>query len=119
MVIPAALLRRFYVDNSLQNSESGGFEFRLKNTVAPTTIVSLGPIEIDNELYAAGQVTLTASKSRLASTVAEKTPLHLEMGKEIYFHVAGESLLPGVHELILHAVTKEVGSVIIAVTDTL
>ncbi len=119
MVIPAALLRRFYVDGSLQNAERGGFEFRIKNTVAPTIIISLGPIEIDDEPYAANQVTLTASKPRLASSVSEKSPLHLEMGKEINFHVAGDDLKPGVHELMVHAMTKEVGSVIIAVTETL
>ena len=114
MVIPAALLRRFYVDGSLQNAEIGGFGFKIKNTVAPTTFVSLGPIEIDNEPFAASQVTLTASKSRLASTVSDKAPFHLKMGKEISFHVAGEALTSGEHEM-----TKEVGPVIIAVTETL
>lgn len=119
MVIPAALLRRFYVGGSLQNTEQGGFGFKLKNTVAPTTIVSLGPIEIDDEPYAANQVTLTASKARLASTVSDNSPLHLQMGKEISLHVDGETLTPGEHELIVHAMTKEVGPVIIAVTETL
>jgi len=85
--------------------------------VAPTTIVSLGPIEIDNEPYAANQVTFTASKSRPASAVSEKSPLDLGMGKEISLHVSGETLTPGEHELIVHAVTKEVGPVIIAVTE--
>ena len=117
MVIPAALLRRFYVDGSLQNAEGGGFSFRLKNMVAPTTIVSLGPIEIDNEPYAANQVTLTASRPRPASAISEKSPLDLGMGKEISLHVSGETLTPGEHELIVHAVTKEVGPVIIAVTE--
>lgn len=119
MVIPAALLRRFYVGGSLQNAEQGGFGFRLKNTVAPTTIVSLGPIEIDNEPYAASQVTLTASKSRLASTVSDQTPLHLKMGKEIALHIDAEALTPGEHEVTVHAMTKEVGPVIIAVTETI
>ena len=119
MVIPAALLRRFYVDGSLQNAEGGGFSFRLKNMIAPTTIISLGPIEIDNEPYAANQVTLTASKSRLASAVSDKSPLQLAMGKEISLHVSGEALTPGEHELIVHAMTKEVGAVIIAVTESL
>ena len=119
MVIPAALLRRFYVDGSLQNAERGGFGFKIKNTVAPTTIVSLGPIEIDNELYAANQVTLTASKSRLASMVSEKTPLHLAMGKEISLYVEGETLASGEHELMVHVMTKEVGPVVIAVTETI
>ena len=119
MVIPAALLRRFYVDGSLQNAERGGFSFRLKNMVAPTTIVSLGPIEIDNEPYAADQVTITASKPRLASAVSDKAPLYLDMRKEVSFHVSGETLTPGEHELIVHAMTKEVGAVIIAVTENL
>ena len=117
MVIPAALLRRFYVDGSLQNAEGGGFSFRLKNMVAPTTIVSLGPIEIDDEPFAANQVTLTASKPRPASAVSDKSPLNLAMGQEISLQVSDETLTPGEHELIVHAVTKEVGPVIIAVTE--
>ena len=119
MVIFSALLRRFYVDGSLQNAEGGGFVFRLKNMVAPTTFISLGPIEIDNEPYAADQVTLTASKSRLASAISDKSPLQLAMGKEISLHVSGDALTLGEHELIVHAVTKEVGTVIIAVTENL
>jgi len=107
------------VDGSLQNAEGGGFSFRLKNMVAPTTIISLGPIEIDNEPYAANQVTLTASKSRPASVVSDKSPLNLAMGQEISLHVSGDTLTPGEHELIVHAMTKEVGAVIIAVTESI
>ena len=119
MVIPTALLRRFYVKGSLRNTDDGGFEFRLKNVVAPTTLIALGPIEVDEMLYASNQITLVASKPRPASTVSEKASLFLPMGQEITVRAAGASLPKGKHELVVHAVTKEVGPVIIAVTESI
>ncbi len=118
LVIPAALLRRFYVDGSLLNTE-GGFEFQLKNRVAPTTIVSLGPVEIDGEPHAADDVTITASRLRIASQVDSQSPLFLAMGRKVTINVKSDNKLNGKHELLVHALTKEVGAVVIGVTACL
>jgi len=118
LAIPTALLRRFYVDNSLQN-QSDGLEFRLANRIAPTTIVSLGPIEIDEELFAPSQIEVTASKSRPASTINEKTPFHLRMGKRMTISIPGKYLRPGKHHIVLHVITKEVGAVSIEFAENM
>ena len=114
MVIPAALLRRFYVDGSLHNSEAG-FSFHLRNRVAPTTLVSLGPVEIDGEPISAKEVTIVESKSRRASEVSTKAPLVLPMGKQLQVVVPGRVLGDGEHEVLVHAMTREVGSIVISV----
>ncbi len=118
MEIPAALLRRFYVDGSLLNTE-GGFEFQLINRVAPTTIVSLGPVEIDGEPHAADDVTITASRLRIASQVDSQSPLFFPMGRKVTINVKSDNKLNGKHELLVHALTKEVGAVVIGVTACL
>jgi len=115
LVIPAALLRRFYVDGSLE-SVKGGVRFVLQNGIAPATIVSIGPVEIDGVPYAPGDITLTASKPRRASAVTASAPLLFDMGMRVILHVASAALPPGEHEVALHAITREVGPVLIAFT---
>jgi len=117
LAIPTALLRRFYLENSLKNN-GNGLEFRLANRIAPTTIVSLGPIEIDGELFAPDQIMVSASKKRLASTIHEQSPFFLRMGKKMTLSVPGKCVEPGEHQVIVHAVTKEVGPVSIEFEDT-
>ncbi len=117
MVIPAALLRRFYVEGSLE-CVKGGARFALQNSIAPATIVSIGPVEIDGVPYAPGDITLTASKPRRASAVTEGAPLLFEMGARVTLHVAGAFLSPGAHEVSLHAITREVGPVLIEFNES-
>lgn len=118
MVIPAALLRRFYVDGSLRN-EKEGVVFQIKNLVAPTTLVSLGPIEIDDRSFAPDEIEIVASKARQASAVTEKNPLFLAMSKGITIRLNRVQLPAGEHRLLVHAITREVGPVVIDVTETL
>lgn len=118
MAIPTALLRRFYVGQSLRNN-GDGFEFQLANRIAPTTIVSLGPIEVDGELFAPDQIIIRASKPRKASEIREGAPLFLSMGKVASFAIPGKQLAPGRHQVIVHALTKEVGPVSIEFDETI
>lgn len=118
MLIPAALLRRFYVGSSLQNVKDG-FEFKLKNMVAPTTVISLGPVEVDGVPFAPDQLLLTANKPRMANAISDSRPLQLPMGKEITIQIEALPLSPGEHQLSVHAVTREVGAVVIDITETL
>ena len=118
MVIPIPLFRRFYVTGSLRNREQG-FEFRLKNVVAPTTVLSLGPLEVDGQVYTPNLVTLTASKPRLGNSITTRSPFPLSLGKEVIISVAGGSLGPGQHAVVFHALTREVGPVVIEISERL
>ena len=116
MAIPTALLRRFYVKNSLQNN-SDGISFQLTNKIAPTTLVSLGPVEIDDALYAPDQLTITSRHPRSAADIHERAPLFLPMGKRLLLSLVPGKLNQGNHHVVLHAVTREVGSVMIEFDD--
>lgn len=118
MAIPTALLRRFYVDNSLKN-DNDGFSFQLINRIAPTTLVSLGPVEVDDDLYASNQLTVTSSHSRSAADIHEGAPLFLPMRKKIRLSLTPGKLNQGHHHIVLHAVTREVGSVMIEFDDVI
>lgn len=118
LAIPTALLRRFYVNNSLQNNDEG-FSFRLTNRIAPTTLVSLGPVEIDDALYAPDQLTITSSHPHSATDIDERAPFFLPIGKKILLSLAPGKLKQGNHHVVLHAVTLEVGPVMIEFDDTI
>jgi len=117
LAIPTALLRRFYVDNSLINTDTG-FEFQLTNKIAPTTITSLGPLEVDGRIFAPDQILVSSSKVRPASAINDLAPFYLRMGKRMTISVPNAPLQPGEHTIILHLLTKEVGAVSIEFTET-
>jgi len=118
LAIPTALLRRFYVGQSLRNKDDG-FEFKLANRIAPTTILSLGPIEVDGEVFAPDQVVVHTSKSRPASAIREDAALFLNMGTVMTLSIPGKRLPPGRHQIVVHALTKEVGPVSIEFDETI
>lgn len=117
LAIPNALLRRLYVGASLHNVEDG-FEFKLRNMVAPATMIAMGPVEVDGIPYGANQVTLTASRPRPASAITDKQPFLLQMGREVLVRVRGLRLERGAHQVAIHAVTREIGKVVIDVDDS-
>ncbi|MCO6453376.1 MAG: hypothetical protein J5I90_21520 [Caldilineales bacterium] len=116
MAIPSALLRRFYMAGSLQNVE-GGFEFQLKNTIAPATVTSLGPVEVNGTPFSASQVTITGSKTRQASALSKDSPWMLTMGNVVSIGILGEQLMPGSQHILVHMVTREIGAVTIEIED--
>jgi len=118
LAIPTALLRRFYVGQSLQNKDDG-IEFKLANHIAPTTILALGPIEVDGDLFAPDQIMVHASRPRPANAIREGAPLFLSMGKVVSISIPDEQLPPGRHQVIVHALTKEVGPVSIEFDETI
>ncbi len=76
-------------------------------------------MEVDGELFAPDQIIVQASKSRPASAIREQAPLFLPMGKVITLTIPQLHLKPGRHQVIVHALTKEVGPVSIEFDDTL
>lgn len=118
MTIPAALLRRFYVPHTLRNSRQG-FEFTLRNSVAPTTVISLGPIRVNGTEYFPNQITLIAGRSRVAAAITTQNPFSLPLGQQVLVSVTGAAIKPGPAQVYVDAVTKEIGSITFEVTDSL
>ncbi len=118
--IPPFVLKKLYVKGSL-HAEDGGFALDIKNTIAPATIAAFTGLDVDGQAMDPAQVTLIPpdGDSRSMSAVSAEAPLLFPIGAIITLHVAGQTLEPGSHELVIHVVVQEVGPLDIPISDTL
>ncbi len=115
--IPSSLLKKLYLKGSLLNSEAG-LEFKLKNTLAPGTIVGFKALTVDGNPCPLENVYLvTSSGERPVTGVGAKTPFFLELNKEVTLVIKGLKLEPGHHKITIKVSTKEVGDLEIPVED--
>lgn len=115
--VPTALLKKLYLKGSLTNTEDG-FAFKLKNTLAPGTIIAFKGIEVDGKPLPVESVYLvTPSSERPAAEVGAKNPFSLQINQEITMAVHGSKLDPGRHTIVIKLTTKEVGDLEIPVED--
>lgn len=115
--IPPALLRRLYVEGSLRNRPDG-FEFTLRNRLAPSTILGLGPLAVDDRSVAQDVVQLQTKRNRRAiSKVSGQAPHEWPINTEIKLIVAGRTLEPGMHRLAFAISLKEVGALMLRIED--
>jgi len=118
--IPPFVLKRLYVQGSLQ-AEDDGFALELKNLVAPGTIISFRGLDADGRAIDAAQVTVIPSGDdpRPASEISDQSPLYFPAGATVRLVVAGTPLAPGPHELAIRVVVRDVGPLEIPVSDAL
>lgn len=115
--VPPALLKRLYIKGSLSNTEEG-FSFKLKNTLAPGTIIAFKGINVDDKPCPLESIYLvTPTAERLAAEVGAKNPFPLQVNQEITMAVKGVKLEPGRHIVTIKVTTKEVGDLEIPVED--
>ncbi len=115
--IPPALLKKLYVKGSLSNTEEG-LAFKLKNTLAPGTIVAFKALVVDGAPCPLESVYLkTASGERPAEGISSKTPLMLALNLEVTVVIKGLKLEAGQHKITVKVSTKEVGDLEIPVED--
>ena len=116
--IPPFLLKKLYVKGSLHDDD-GGFTLALKNVIAPATISGFMGLEVDGRAVDITGVTLIApnGNSRRADDVSAKVPLVFPTGAVVTLRVDDQPLGPGMHQLTIHVVAKELGPVSIPVSD--
>ena len=118
-LIPAALLSRWYVKGSLAKSDDE-CEFRLKNTTAPSIIISCDKVEVDGQSHPLEKVFIIKKISaRPATSLTPKNPLSLDINEEVRIVLKDLPLSPGFHKILIQLRTKEVGPLKIPVEDTL
>jgi hypothetical protein len=116
-VIPPPILRKLYVDDSLQAEESG-FRLQLQNTLAPAVLVDFQDIRLNEGRAAPEQVTVTVGDERRpATSITEERPLSFALGEMLWLRAEGVALAPGRQELEIGLVLRDVGAVRIPVTD--
>jgi len=116
--VPSFLLKKLYLKGSLRNTERG-FEFRIKNTLAPGTIVGLASLRVDGREVPLEVVTVAweGGEAR-AAEVSPESPLSFGLNVEATLRVEGEQLPAGAHQISLTVVTKEVGKLTIPIADS-
>lgn len=118
-VIPTFMLKKLYVAGSLRNTESG-FQLSIKNTLAPGTIVGLGPITVDDAAYDATVITVEMDDEEgSASEITPDAPLPFRMSSTATLRVEAASLPAGTHHISIVTMTREAGKLAIQATDAI
>ncbi|MDI7275830.1 MAG: hydroxymethylglutaryl-CoA reductase [Anaerolineae bacterium] len=119
MAVPSFLLKKLYVQGSLKNTENG-FEFALRNNLAPGSLIGFFPLTVDDSTVPPQDLTFhTAQGEVRGDQVSSRSPLTFGLNAEVRIAAQGKTLQPGSHHLILSVLTREVGRIDIDVTDTL
>lgn len=118
-MIPAALLRRLYRRGSLRNWEEG-FQLALHNTLAPSVIVAVGPLEVDGTVYEPSCIRVLGRREpRPASRINARAPINFPINSTLHLQVVAAPLPAGEHRLTLTFETKELGQLVLETTDRL
>lgn len=118
MAVPSFLLKKLYVKGSLKNT-GNGFEFTLKNNLAPGTLIGVGPVTLDDEAIPQEKITFSSPQGDVrADQVSSRSPLVFGLNAEVKVDVAGQALDAGAHHLVVAVLTREVGRIEIDLTDT-
>lgn len=118
--IPAPLLKQLYSRGSLRNT-AAGWEFQMQNPLATAQLIGLG-LMCDG-----AAVPLTAlavqqpdqPRPRPAAEITAAAPLAFPVGVTTVVQISGSHLTSGLHALSIRADTREIGSVTIAVSDSI
>ena len=117
--IPAFLLKKLYVKNSLKNTPAG-VQLELKNTLAPGTIIGGAPVAVDGTEYPpADTVLVSADVERAFAEVSKDQPLTFGINTSVIIRLKGVELGPGPHKISIPVLTKEAGELKIEVSDTI
>jgi hypothetical protein len=99
-MIPPAVLRQLYAQESLTNTPEGT-TFRLKNSLAPATVIA-----VDRQKVPPEKIFVSWRAEKSASELAA-TNQKFDVRDEVTILLAGTTLSPGAHKLEIKAKTKE------------
>jgi hypothetical protein len=129
--LPAKTLSKLYERGSLRNTETG-FELAFKNTIAPSTLIEIGPLIVDGASYASEQMIVRLERPSerpgrppsvrewQVKVVNEDKDrlLSFDLHTVAYVLVKGQPLPPGQHAVTLNVKTKEVGDILLTAEDS-
>ncbi len=117
MKIPASILKRLYVKNSLTNLDDG-FSFKIKNSLSNGTATSMSPVTVDGTEYALDAIVIKSQDGEVnASDVSESNAFIIKVGIEVEIHVKADPLPDGPHTIGIGLQTKEIGGIAFEVDD--
>jgi hypothetical protein len=128
VAFPTSLLERLYEADSLTNTDTG-FELSFKNRLAPTTLIGVGSLCIDGQVFDSTDLVLTVVRPavrhgrspeplvRTGSEVTAAKSLPFGLNAVARLSIAGKRLPPGSYTVSWSFRTKEVGEITVKATD--
>ena len=118
--IPSFLLKKLYVKGSFKNT-ADGFRLALNNVLAPGTLLSISPLQIDGRDIPLDQIEITVGNHPpiRASDISPNLPKSFPINTLVTFNAHDQPLTPGPHRLTVQFNTKEVGELKIDAEDTI
>jgi hypothetical protein len=119
-MVPSFLLKKLYVKGSFQNTPNG-FQLSLRNTLAPGTILSLSPLQIDGRDVPLANIEILSGDNApvRASDISLAQPKAFPLNVLITFRVIDQPLTPGLHRVTVIVNTKEAGELKIDAEDSI
>jgi hypothetical protein len=120
VTVPAFLLRRLYLKQSLRNT-SDGVEFLLKNNLGSGYAHKMQPLKIDSEPVDLGKTLffLDGKEPVPFSAVAKEKTFTLAMNKSITIRVEGMTLQTGPHKIEMGFDVPGLGTLRFDFTDSI
>lgn len=119
MSVPSFLLKKLYVKGSLKATPSG-FEFVLKNNLAPGSIIGVSAVTVDDMVFPPETITVKSPRGEWrADQITGKSPVTFPMNVETKILVQGQAPAPGSHHVVLAVITREVGRLEIDFADSI
>ena len=116
--IPSFLLKKLYVKKSLRNTETG-FEFTIKNNLAPASLTAL-TLEVDGQEQPLDKITAIVNDTQTKiSDISAGNPLSFSLNTDHVLQVEGEPLASGSHDIFIVVATKEAGELEIPITASI
>lgn len=121
MRVPGFLVRRFYVPGSLSNTPTG-FQLRAHNEMGDGTLVGVTRIEVDGVAMDPAEITAQREGSDevlRAADISRTSPVLVRRGESVTLHVTAQPLTPGRHELEVELVELDLGTLQLAITESI
>lgn len=117
MKIPASILKRLYVKNSLENQDDG-FSFKIKNSLSNGTATEMSPVTVDGTEYALDAIVIKSQDGEVsAAEIDASNSFLIKVGVEVEIHVKADPLPAGPHKIGIGLMTKEIGGIAFEVDD--
>ena len=115
--VPAFMLKKLYLKGSLKNTDEG-FQFLIRNTLAPGTITAVIPLTVDGVAYPLADTVVTGKEAVVAADVSKEHPVTFGINLTVTMAVKGAKLQAGEHTIVIGVITREAGELKWDVTDT-
>ena len=113
-LVPAFILRRLYVQNSLENTPDG-WRFTLRNSLGSGYAIRTVPLKLDDSIEIPQSATWfidgESEKRVTFDQVNESNTFGLKMNREIVINVTGEQLSTGEHKIYFGCIVPGIGQI--------